>query len=332
MLNSLDIEGRPQDTRVVVAMSGGVELLGDGGAAQGRGLRRRGRDAAALRPRCRDPSQGRLLRGPGHLRRACGGGAHRHSPLRAGLREPLQGNGDRSLCRELCRGRNAGARASSATSRSSFAICSRPRASSARKVLATGHYVASRALPGGGRALYRAREDERDQSYFLFATTREQLDLLRFPLGDRTKAETRELARQFALSVADKHDSQDICFVPIGSLHRGDRATQAGGGRARRHRRSRRPRARHACRHHPFHRRPAARARHRRRPSAVCGAARRRVAPGRGRAARGAAHQPDATARCELAGRGQYRPGARAPAGRRCSSRSAPRGRRSRRG
>ena len=84
------------------------------------------------------------------------------------------------------------------------------------KVLATGHYVASRALPGGGRALYRAREAERDQSYFLFATTRAQLDLLRFPLGDRTKAETRELARRFGLSVADKQDSQDICFVPTG--------------------------------------------------------------------------------------------------------------------
>ena len=84
-------------------------------------------------------------------------------------------------------------------------------------VLATGHYVASRALPdGGGRALYRAREAERDQSYFLFATTRAQLDLLRFPLGDRSKAETRELARRFGLSVADKQDSQDICFVPTG--------------------------------------------------------------------------------------------------------------------
>ena len=68
------------------------------------------------------------------------------------------------------------------------------------KVLATGHYVASRALPGGGRALFRARETERDQSYFLFATTRAQLDLLRFPLGDRTKAETRELARRFGLA------------------------------------------------------------------------------------------------------------------------------------
>ena len=87
-------------------------------------------------------------------------------------------------------------------------------------VLATGHYVASRALPGGARALYRAREAERDQSYFLFATTRAQLDFLRFPLGDRTKAETRDLARRFGLPVADKHDSQDICFVPSG--HYGD--------------------------------------------------------------------------------------------------------------
>jgi tRNA-uridine 2-sulfurtransferase len=84
------------------------------------------------------------------------------------------------------------------------------------KVLATGHYVASRALPDGGRALYRAREAERDQSYFLFSTTAAQLDLLRFPLGDRTKAETRELARRFGLSVAEKQDSQDICFVPAG--------------------------------------------------------------------------------------------------------------------
>ena len=83
-------------------------------------------------------------------------------------------------------------------------------------VLATGHYVASRSLPGGGRALYRAREEERDQSYFLFGTTREQLDVLRFPLGERGKAETRELARRFGLSVANKQDSQDICFVPSG--------------------------------------------------------------------------------------------------------------------
>jgi tRNA-uridine 2-sulfurtransferase len=85
------------------------------------------------------------------------------------------------------------------------------------EVMATGHYVASRALAGGGRALHRAADPDRDQSYFLYGTTREQLDLLRFPLGDLTKHETRELAREFGLHIADKHDSQDICFVPTGS-------------------------------------------------------------------------------------------------------------------
>jgi tRNA-uridine 2-sulfurtransferase len=83
-------------------------------------------------------------------------------------------------------------------------------------VLATGHYVASRRLPTGRRALLRAAEPERDQSYFLYATTPAQLDRLRFPLGDQSKAETRRLAHEFGLEVADKPDSQDICFVPDG--------------------------------------------------------------------------------------------------------------------
>jgi tRNA-specific 2-thiouridylase len=84
------------------------------------------------------------------------------------------------------------------------------------QVMATGHYIASRALPGGGRALHRARDEERGQSYFLFATTHEQLRDVRFPLGDLTKPQTRELARKFGLAIADKQDSQDICFVPSG--------------------------------------------------------------------------------------------------------------------
>ena len=84
------------------------------------------------------------------------------------------------------------------------------------QALATGHYVASRRLGDGSRALYAPRDADRDQSYFLFATTREQLDFLRFPLGDMTKPQTRELARRFGLAVADKQDSQDICFVPTG--------------------------------------------------------------------------------------------------------------------
>jgi tRNA-specific 2-thiouridylase len=82
-------------------------------------------------------------------------------------------------------------------------------------VLATGHYV--RSKPGSsGFELYRARDHERDQSYFLFATTRAQLEFLRFPLGGLTKQETRKLAREFGLTTAEKSDSQDICFVPSG--------------------------------------------------------------------------------------------------------------------
>ena len=83
--------------------------------------------------------------------------------------------------------------------------------------LATGHYIISRA-DGEDRALFRARDAERDQSYFLFATTREQLKLLRFPLGEMTKPEVREHARRFGLAIADKPDSQDICFVPPATM------------------------------------------------------------------------------------------------------------------
>ncbi len=82
--------------------------------------------------------------------------------------------------------------------------------------LATGHYV-RRVRGPDGPELHRAHDVARDQSYFLFATTRAELDLLRFPLGGLTKQETRALARRFGLTVADKPDSQDICFVPRGS-------------------------------------------------------------------------------------------------------------------
>ena len=71
-----------------------------------------------------------------------------------------------------------------------------------------------------GAELHRAADPARDQSYFLFATTREQLDFLRFPLGDLPKAAVREVARELALAVADKPDSQDICFVPDGDYAR----------------------------------------------------------------------------------------------------------------
>jgi len=83
-------------------------------------------------------------------------------------------------------------------------------------LLATGHYVVARDDGCGGQALYRAADLDRDQSYFLFATTRDQLRRLRFPLGAMPKPEVRELARRFGLINAEKADSQDICFVPAG--------------------------------------------------------------------------------------------------------------------
>ena len=81
--------------------------------------------------------------------------------------------------------------------------------------LITGHYV-SRIQNNGHANMYRAKDHKRDQSYFLFSTTQEQLNFLRFPLGDIDKSETRSIAKNLNLNVADKPDSQDICFVPNG--------------------------------------------------------------------------------------------------------------------
>ena len=81
--------------------------------------------------------------------------------------------------------------------------------------LVTGHYV-TRFQNSGKASMYRAKDSNRDQSYFLFSTTQEQLDYLRFPLGEIEKEETRNIANKLNLNVADKPDSQDICFVPNG--------------------------------------------------------------------------------------------------------------------
>ena len=86
-------------------------------------------------------------------------------------------------------------------------------------VLVTGHYV-QRVMGEDGPELHRGDDDGKDQSYFLFATTRKQLDFLRFPLGDMGKAETRQHAERFDLPVADKAESMDICFVPDGNYAR----------------------------------------------------------------------------------------------------------------
>ena len=96
--------------------------------------------------------------------------------------------------------------------------------------LATGHYV-RRVAGSAGPELWRARDPARDQSYFLYATTEEQLDYLRFPLGDLPKDEVRRIAGEFGLAVAAKPDSQDICFVPDGDYAGIVKSMRPQGGR-----------------------------------------------------------------------------------------------------
>src|SRR5690349_3365657 len=215
MLNSLDIAARPQDTRVVVAMSGGVDS-----SVVAALLKAEGYDVVGVTLQLYDHGAAT------HRKGACCAGQDIHDARQVAERIgiPHYVLDYESRFKEAVIDRFAQSYVAGETPvpcvECNQSIKFKDLLSTARelgaRVLATGHYVASRDLSGGRRGLYRARDAERDQSYFLFATTGEQLDLLRFPLGDMTKAETRELARRFGLAVAEKHDSQDICFVPSG--------------------------------------------------------------------------------------------------------------------
>src|SRR3569833_824949 len=215
MLNSLDLEGRPQDTRVVVAMSGGVDS-----SVTAALLKSEGYDVVGITLQLYDHGAAP------HRKGACCAGRDIHDAcdVAARLCIPHYVLDYESRFREAVIENFAESYASDETPvpciECNRSIKFRDLLATARELgasaLATGHYVASRRRADGSRAMVCAADADRDQSYFLFATTREQLDYLRFPLGDLTKPQVRELARRFGLSVAEKHDSQDICFVPTG--------------------------------------------------------------------------------------------------------------------
>ena len=215
MLNSLDLEGRPQDTRVVVAMSGGVDS-----SATAALLKSEGYDVIGITLQLYDHGAAT------HRKGACCAGQDIHDArdVAARLDIPHYVLDYESRFRESVIDRFAESYAAGETPvpciECNRSIKFRDLLATARELgaqaLATGHYVSSRRMADGSRALVCAADADRDQSYFLFATTRDQLADVRFPLGDMTKPQVRDLARRFDLSVADKHDSQDICFVPTG--------------------------------------------------------------------------------------------------------------------
>ena len=214
-LNSLGLAKPPHETRVVVAMSGGVDSSVVAGL-----MKREGYDVIGITLQLYDAGE------MAHRKGACCAGqdiydakrvadrlgfAHYVLDYESRFRESVIDrftesylNGETPIPCVEC----------------NKSVKFRDLLTTARElgadVLATGHYVVSKGLENGARGLYRAADPERDQSYFLYATTQEQLALLRFPLGGMPKSQTRALAHEFELEIADKADSQDICFVPNG--------------------------------------------------------------------------------------------------------------------
>ncbi len=213
-LNSLGFAKPPAQTRVVAAMSGGVDS-----SVVAAMLKRQGYDVIGVTLQLYD--HGAAVNKPG----ACCAGQDIHDARRvadaAGI--PHYVLDYESRFREAVMEDFADTYLAGATpipcvrcnQTVKFADLKRVAEDLGADCLATGHYV-RRVVGEAGAELHRAADPDRDQSYFLFATTRAQLEYLRFPLGDMPKPAVRALAAELGVRVAEKPDSQDICFVPNG--------------------------------------------------------------------------------------------------------------------
>ncbi len=213
-MNSLDLSKRPQDTRVVVAMSGGVDssvvaaiLKSEGYDVVGVTLQLY--DHGAATHRAGSCCAGQDVEDARRVAETLGIPHYvldYEERFRKAVIDPFAdayANGETPIPCVAC------------NQTVKFADLLDTARNLGADALATGHYI--RSMPNGAhRKLMRPLDANRDQSYFLFATTQEQIDYLRFPLGGLDKPQVRKIAEQMGLVVANKQDSQDICFVPQG--------------------------------------------------------------------------------------------------------------------
>lgn len=215
-LNSLGLPKAPADTRVVVAMSGGVDS-----SVVAAMLAAEGYDVVGVTLQLYDHGAALAKKG------ACCAGRDIHDARRVAetMGFPHYVLDYENVFRDAVIDEFADAYLAGATPvpciRCNERVKFKDLLATAKDLdadcMATGHYI-QRFMGAAGPELHRAADPARDQSYFLFSTTPAQLDYLRFPLGHlQSKAETRALAARFGLPVADKPDSQDICFVPNGN-------------------------------------------------------------------------------------------------------------------